>query len=1551
MGGLLNVTNVLGTGPVYTLAVDDSTGVVIGDHVLAALLGGGSVDGGVYRVSDVPNGSSIEVTDDLEPVTTTYGKPAADDAQYYTPTTRGFSQPVDEGPFWAPALRRDNQLVDAQGGVGGTGNSGSGEHEIALWDGLATLSGDAKLKWLDNTHATTPDRLVVNGEIETNGKVYLDGGFALSAQADVLSNNQIRFSPDGDPLNADVFIQRTDTRLITIGGVGGGSKLAVDELEVPFITALSATDAFIKAETSNSANWASIDVENTGTVKRWRMGVQPTTGDFVIRDITLSADRLLIDAATGALNVVGGWIGDFVLAAGGRIVWTGRAAWDSPLDGKVRFTNNAGTQGIVLDAISQDGQLRVYEEDSATWADVAAGNLIATETGVHRWTNRTVLTAPADGRLLVRNNALNDFALLQLGGVTSSYPALKRSIAELQIRLADDSDYGDLRAKNLYADADIVSGTDVVVASASQLRWSNRTRASSPTDGDLRLVNNAGTDFGLLQFGGGTALYPAIKRNAAGLDFRTADDLGWAAVSASAYTAESTGSYVITARAQLKAPSDGRITVTDSTGLGFDLLQFGGTTTSYPAVKRVGAGFELRLANDSAGTTLVGTVLTGSTSLNTASGGEVVWASRSRLSAPSDGDLLLVDTAGSQGIRFNTQTNGWLDLRDEAAVNNVGLVIDQLRLGDAGIIRFGAAPGRGRLKMLGDGDLSLTNESDTQGAVFDTSTDGLLALFIENGTTPIDVSFGLAKGADGGASAPTYAFTSESNTGWYLSGANAMSLSIAGTPRFTIDGSFVNFTGTLIAQGLRVNDNARLAAPAEGQLVLTDDATTTTFDMLNFGGVSSAYPAWKRNGAGFDARLGDDTGYASLSAGAFAAYSNDSLLKGVRASTSATMVEFRYQDDDGVHLLVGNQSLQANHHLIITSLANAGKDHDHSGLAVDPIIYGHSATDPDADNTQWWSLTHDQTDTVFTSGAGGFQFLPNGESIRMFGPNGIRFYKVAPTLSRMTADAGTSSLDIDCNNTLTIGTGGVDAMFIGRSDTQTFYIRGLNQIYQKTLTTAGANDYGYSFTQELNAATGTGATYRHYRVDITATDTAGWDDLHFVDYLIDGTSKFKINFDGGFDASGPTTWTLPTLTSAGTDDYGIRATQTLNDTTPDAGGTQEYHFFDGTLTATTTQGDGWDKVYLFRLRTDFGQASVRDAFTVTADGDVYLGGPSRTGVIGYGDVIVGTAPDSVFGVRLRWVNGIGLQLLDIASQVANSNAGISAGKFTVGLGSNNGWHWFNNTVSGSGSVMGFVTVTTGRKHIGLFGGTAHDRNIIIGDSNYYVDAHGHGAQTHPTVFHHSATDPATDNTQYGKFFHDSVDYIIGTGKGDLQLNPATDQVVIANGAGGSAYLCLGGSTSAYPAWRRVGTTFYARLGDDSGWAPVAVKELGINGGQNSQGLLISTATTLLSDVSTSATATGLIPAGAIVLGVTARVTTSIVGATSFDIGDGSDVDAFGATIATTATTTSNNSDWTIASAPVYASATDVVLTPNGGAFTAGAVRLTVHYCLSVAPNS
>lgn len=97
------------------------------------------------------------------------------------------------------------------------------------------------------------------------------------------------------------------------------------------------------------------------------------------------------------------------------------------------------------------------------------------------------------------------------------------------------------------------------------------------------------------------------------------------------------------------------------------------------------------------------------------------------------------------------------------------------------------------------------------------------------------------------------------------------------------------------------------------------------------------------------------------------------------------------------------------------------------------------------------------------------------------------------------------------------------------------------------------------------------------------------------------------------------------------------------------------------------------------------------------------------------------------------------------------------------------------------------------------------------------------------------------------------------------------------------------------------------------------------------------------------TRSNFIPGGALVLGITVRVTTLITGATTFDVGDGTDVDRWGAAIAVALNTTTTGTAFTVNAPAHYAADTDLVLTANGSNFTAGAVKLLMTFMVFEAP--
>jgi hypothetical protein len=114
---------------------------------------------------------------------------------------------------------------------------------------------------------------------------------------------------------------------------------------------------------------------------------------------------------------------------------------------------------------------------------------------------------------------------------------------------------------------------------------------------------------------------------------------------------------------------------------------------------------------------------------------------------------------------------------------------------------------------------------------------------------------------------------------------------------------------------------------------------------------------------------------------------------------------------------------------------------------------------------------------------------------------------------------------------------------------------------------------------------------------------------------------------------------------------------------------------------------------------------------------------------------------------------------------------------------------------------------------------------------------------------------------------------------------------------------------------------------------------------NYQRLTIKTKAVTLSALSGASVATtgGFIPDGAVLVGLTTRVSTAITGATGYDIGDGSDADRWGANVGIALNTSSDNTNWTAGTIECFTAAQEVTLTAVGSNFTGGAVVIVAHY--------
>jgi hypothetical protein len=122
-------------------------------------------------------------------------------------------------------------------------------------------------------------------------------------------------------------------------------------------------------------------------------------------------------------------------------------------------------------------------------------------------------------------------------------------------------------------------GQDIHIPSGHALYFDSRACIQSPEDANLLLSNSAGDSFGLLQFGGVTASYPAIRRNGTIMMLRLADDSGYCPVYSDTIIgnknifAGATYSFIWSGKSQMRSPSDGKIDLRNNDDTGWSDLE------------------------------------------------------------------------------------------------------------------------------------------------------------------------------------------------------------------------------------------------------------------------------------------------------------------------------------------------------------------------------------------------------------------------------------------------------------------------------------------------------------------------------------------------------------------------------------------------------------------------------------------------------------------------------------------------------------------------------------------------------------------------------------------------------------------------------------------------------------------------------------------------------------------------------------------------------------------------------------------------------------------
>lgn len=249
------------------------------------------------------------------------------------------------------------------------------------------------------------------------------------------------------------------------------------------------------------------------------------------------------------------------------------------------------------------------------------------------WVGRTIVSSPADSRLLLTNNAGTDFDRLQIGGTTSSFPAIRRrsASAQLEVVLADASNYAFANAKGW------------------SCRKTDTTEPVSVTDG----VSVAGiTPSALSMYSGGR--------------------IGW-----SSHATDWWGAAHDTA---IQRAAAGKIQISDPTGgATTPMILVGGSSSSFPALKRNGTGIDVRLADDSNYTTLTtGHNQPGTTNTFDSGTSSLAWRAMYTRIIDTDGanDLVLKRNA-TEGLRLDG--TGLLASRPMRFTTGMGSIFDHVK--------------------------------------------------------------------------------------------------------------------------------------------------------------------------------------------------------------------------------------------------------------------------------------------------------------------------------------------------------------------------------------------------------------------------------------------------------------------------------------------------------------------------------------------------------------------------------------------------------------------------------------------------------------------------------------------------------------------------------------------------------------------------------------------------------------------------------------------------------------------------------------------------------
>ena len=352
--------------------------------------------------------------------------------------------------------------------------------------------------------------------------------------------------------------------------------------------------------------------------------------------------------------------------------------------------------------------------------------------------------------------------------------------------------------------------------------------------------------------------------------------------------------------------------------------------------------------------------------------------------------------------------------------------------------------------------------------------------------------------------------------------------------------------------------------------------------------------------------------------------------------------------------------------------------------------------------------------------------------------------------------------------------------------------------------------------------------------------------------------------------------------------------------------------------------------------------------------------------------ITSTGALALGSVITVWENTAGMYISSNTASI-NFNNGLGIGNNEgITAGSGGRFRWKDNVLYTSGSYdLGFQRNSAGVLEIN--NGTAGTfRDVVVrtldvgGTTNAFPALKNSSTTLQVRLADDSAFAPlsastitSTDSTAntssiaasgYGLTGSSAVSMVDLTGIWDTTGSPTLIKANVTDTASNAGSLLLdlqAGGTSRFSVSKNAGAfflqnTFEQRNSTNAQEARVYGSYTSETNFQRTSVKTVRESTGALSGA--DYTTTIAIPAYSYLIGVTTRVTTVITGATSYDVGDGTDVDLWGAAIAAAEGSQSRTANFTnIAAVGPAGTSRTVKLTANGGSFTAGVVEICLHY--------